>query len=276
MSGTNDNNDVLYLHITPSGKKYFGVTCKRPERRWANGHGYKSNPHFWRAIEKYGWNNITHVILADGLTPDEADSLEIFFIALYDTINPSKGYNQDRGGRGKNKRMSEETKQKIGEAQKGKIISEEQRQKISKAHKGKTLSEEHKRKISKAHKGIGHSEESKRKISEAHKGTIFSEETKRKMSEAQKGKTGKQCPNSKTVICLTTKEIFYGTKEAGRITGIGQSHISNVCNGKEKSAGKLPDGTKLKWKYVKDLPKPRVSEETKQLLSNGPKLLKSA
>lgn len=273
MSGTNDNNDVLYLHITPNGKKYFGVTCQKPERRWNSGYGYKENPHFWNAIQKYGWNNITHVILADSLTPDEADSLEIFFIALYDTTNRSKGYNLDHGGRGENKRHSEETKQKMSESRKGKVLSEETKRKIGEAHKGvknfmygKHLPEEWKQNISNANKG-----------EKAYwYGKTLSEETKRKMSEAQKGRIGKQCPNSKTVICLTTKEVFHGTAEAERKTGIFHNAIVNVCNGKAKSAGKLPDGTRLKWAYVKDLPKPKVSEEKKQLLRNGPKLLKVA
>ena len=28
--------------------------------------------------------------------------------------------------------------------------------------------------------------------------------------------------------------------------------ISNVCTGKGKTSGKLPDGTKLQWMYLKD------------------------
>ena len=227
MSGTNDNNDVLYLHITPCGKKYFGVTGMKPKQRWRkNGNGYKPEKdengnekpsHFWTAIQKYGWDNITHVILADNLTPDEADMFEIFLIAYYDTTDPSKGYNLDRGGRGENKRMSEESKQKI-----------------SKANKGKHFSEQHKQKLSRSN------------------------------------------PNSKTVICITTGECYRSTKEVERKTGIRQCDISRVCTGKRKTVGELSDGTRLKWAYVRNLPKPQVSEETKQLLSNGPKLLKVA
>ena len=217
MSGTNDNNDVLYLHITPSGKKYFGVTGIEPKQRWQNGRGYKNQPYFWNAIQKYGWNNIEHIILADDLTPEEADLFEVFFIEYYDTTNKNKGYNLEYGGRGENKRLSEETKQKISKTQKGRTLSEETKQKMK-----------------------------------------------------------RNSPNSKTVICITTSECYRSTKEVERITGIRQCSISRACTGKRKTVGELPDGTKLKWAYVKDLPKPRVSDEMKQLLSNGPKLLKSA
>lgn len=227
MSATNDNNDVLYLHITPSGKKYFGVTSQKPKRRWSNGKGYSDNKYFTKAINKYGWDNIQHIILADGLTSFEADLFEIFCIAYYDTMNHNIGYNQDCGGRGKNHRPSEETKRKISESAKGK-------------HKGQNS---------------------------VWYGKHFSEEHKQKLSRSN--------PNSKTVICITTGKCYRSTKEIERITGIAQCSISKVCNGNRNYAGKLSDGTPLKWKYVQDLPKPQVSEEIKQLLRNGPKLLKS-
>lgn len=210
MSGTNDNNFILYLHIAPSGKKYFGITGQKTYQRWRGGHGYKNNNHFWRAIQKYGWNNIRHIILADDLTKDDACLFEQILIALYDTTNHNNGYNNSLGG-------------------------------------------EH---------GI-HSEESKQKISESKKGMIFSEEHKQKLSESQKRAKNHL---SKTVICITTGKVFYNIREAERITGINNGNISKACRGKKKSAGKLPDGTKLKWRYVKDLPKPKLTPEQRQYL----------
>ena len=53
---------------------------------------------------------------------------------------------------------------------------------------GKKLSEETKLKIGESSKGRRHSEETKRKLIEAHKGKKLSEETKKKMSESRKGK----------------------------------------------------------------------------------------
>ena len=116
-----NNNFVLYLHVSPSGKKYFGITGQAAKKRWNNGHGYKENEHFWRAIVKYGWDNIKHIILADDLTKEEACFFERVMIALYNTTNPNNGYNNSTGGEygASGHKHSEETKQKLSEANKG-------------------------------------------------------------------------------------------------------------------------------------------------------------
>ena len=36
----------------------------KPELRWGhNGYKYKDNNHFYRAIQKYGWDNIEHQVI---------------------------------------------------------------------------------------------------------------------------------------------------------------------------------------------------------------------
>lgn len=110
----------VYKHESPSGKVYIGVTSLRPERRWENGHGYSYNPHFWKAIVKYGWENFTHTILFDDLSKDEAYSLEIELIREYNSTNPKRGYNITNGGKG---------------GQLGIVLSEEQRKKKSESAK---------------------------------------------------------------------------------------------------------------------------------------------
>ena len=37
--------------------------------------------------------------------------------------------------------------------------------------------------------------------------------------------------------------------DASKFYKIDRGHISHCCNGKQKNAGKLPDGTKLKWMF---------------------------
>lgn len=253
-----ERNYKLYVHIAPNGKKYYGITGqKKVESRWNNGRNYKSNQHFTRAINKYGWDNIEHIIIYDDLTESEAKELEQYFIQWYDTTNRAYGYNKSLGGESGN--ASEETKQKISEANKGENnywygqkLSEEHRRKLSESHKGQKLPEEQKRKISEARKGIKLSEETKRRISKARKGIKLSEETKQKLSEANKGKnTGKEHHHAKSVICTTTNNVFYTVTDGAKYYNITHAcSISQCCKGKKKSAGKSSTGEKLIWKYI--------------------------
>ena len=161
----------VYCHTSPSGKRYIGVTGRKPEKRWNYGKGYVENPYFIKAINKYGWESFAHEILFDGLTREEASRLEKELIAKYETTNRSKGYNIDLGGLYGDKSLSEETKKKIGNSHRGRFTeaqwdavrkrkpieyhhTDEIKKIIGDSHRGKPLSEEHKQKLSTAHKGI--------------------------------------------------------------------------------------------------------------------------
>lgn len=89
---------IIYKHTCPNGKVYIGQTKQKPERRWQHGNGYKENDYFYRAIKKYGWNNIKHEILADDLATEEANELEIQLISQYKANDRSCGYNRHSGG----------------------------------------------------------------------------------------------------------------------------------------------------------------------------------
>lgn len=43
---------TVYKHACPSGKVYIGITSMKPEKRWDNRRGYKSNQHFSAAIKR--------------------------------------------------------------------------------------------------------------------------------------------------------------------------------------------------------------------------------
>ena len=89
---------TVYMHTSPSGKRYIGITSQKPERRWANGIGYKGNAHFWNAINLYGWNNFKHEVLFEELSKIEAEEKEIELIAYYNSTNQDRGYNIASGG----------------------------------------------------------------------------------------------------------------------------------------------------------------------------------
>ena len=79
-----------------NGKVYIGQTKQSLKNRWSNGYGYRECPKFWRAIQKYGWDNFEHIILEQGLTLDEANNKEQYYIKKYDAI--ANGYNISIGG----------------------------------------------------------------------------------------------------------------------------------------------------------------------------------
>jgi group I intron endonuclease len=202
------NDYTVYVHITPNNKMYIGITHLKPNYRYGkDGNGYSGCTLFWRAIQKYGWNNIKHIVLFENLSKEVACECEKYLIAKYQTNNPQFGYNNSKGGDSGSygHKMSEESKAKISKAMKGRKLSEETKRKVgeanSKALKGRHVADDVKKKISEHTKGKNnpfygkhHTEESKKKISEAlkgnkpHLGHKHSEEAKRKMSLAKKGK----------------------------------------------------------------------------------------
>ena len=85
----------VYEHVFPNGKRYIGISCE-PEKRWNGGHGYDTQQKMKRAIQSYGWNNIEHNIICEGLPKEQAEHLEMYLIDKLDTID--NGYNVSIGG----------------------------------------------------------------------------------------------------------------------------------------------------------------------------------
>ena len=157
----------VYAHINKiNGKIYVGQTCRKPESRWGrDGSGYKEHPYFYHAIQKYGWNNFDHEIIASNLTKEEANNFEKLLIAKLNLLNHDRGYNLQEGG--SSGRMLESTKQKLRELNSGE----------NHPMYGKHLPESTKKKISDAKTGEKnnfygkhHSDDSKRKMREANGG----------------------------------------------------------------------------------------------------------
>lgn len=91
-----DNSFIVYKHTSPSGKVYIGITSNSIYRRWRNGYGYKECTFFYRAILKYGWENIKHEILYSNLPLEEACQKEKELIRYYKDLKIS--YNNSNGG----------------------------------------------------------------------------------------------------------------------------------------------------------------------------------
>ena len=89
---------TVYRHISPSGRVYVGITKLPLSFRWNQGKGYKRCKLFYRAIQKYGWNNLQHCVVCSGLTKTEACLLEQHLICYYKSKNLS--YNITDGGEG--------------------------------------------------------------------------------------------------------------------------------------------------------------------------------
>lgn len=243
-------NYVVYKHTTPNNKVYIGITCQKPIRRWAYGYGYKGNPYFYKAIKKYGWNNIKHEILLENLSKEKAIEKEIQLIKKYDSTNREKGYNITKGGEGVlGVVFTEERKKKISEAKMGHKVTEETRQKIREKNSGenhwnfgKKMKNETKEKISKSHKGMVFTEEHKKNLSLGHKGQKAWNKGL-KISEEEKNKQ-RYSHKHLSVVCVETNEQFYSIREANRKTNINVSHIAEVCKGIRKTAGGYH------WEYV--------------------------
>ena len=69
----------VYQHVTPDGMYYFGATSNI-KRRWeCNGAKYKKTA-LQPYIEKYGWDNIKHIVLFKDQTKENALWIEDFLI----------------------------------------------------------------------------------------------------------------------------------------------------------------------------------------------------
>ena len=112
----------------PSGKSYVGVTSSSIRVRKYR--GYRHNPFMMAAIKKYGWRNIKTEVLAENLDLDEANLLETYYIASFETQNRKLGYNICSGGMFFNSR-EEEIKKRIAEASRNRTHSDEEKYKMT-------------------------------------------------------------------------------------------------------------------------------------------------
>lgn len=274
---------TVYEHISPSGKKYIGITSNDPKIRWANGNGYKRNPHFWAAIEKYGWKNIQHRILFVGLQKKYADIFEIELIAIFKTTENQYGYNMLKGGRlGLAKNCyTDELKQKLSKIRKGKLMGKDNYKSRpivclnTKIHYECLMDAERQLNISRS--SIANNCNGKQKYAGITKDKIplqwmweeqylncSEQEILNKLNTSTPKIINSRPPgNMKKVICLNNMKIFDCVLDASKYYNLSfTSGIIKSCSGVRNFSGEDKNGELLKWMYYDDFEK--LTEKEKE------------
>ena len=210
---------TVYMHITPNNKYYVGITKQKLNDRWKNKLGYQTQFLFWRAIQKYGWDNIEHIIVAENLTHDEACELEIALIAKYKSNNPKYGYNRTSGGDGTcnfshPNPHDAEWRRKVGNANRGKKRTEEAKQKMRDAKLGTHWSEERRKQYSKSQKERGF------------------KPSKQCLEASHKARVKPICQYDLDGNLIAT---YKSMTDAAEKLGVSIAYISLRCNNKQKS-----------------------------------------
>jgi len=144
---------LIYVYISPSGKRYVGQTINESSRKSHHkNEDIKSQTYFGNAIRKYGFENFRYeVIIKFKPTPDKEklkrvlNKLEKRYIKLYKTDMSEFGYNLNKGGEGNiGYKHTEEMKEHLKTIPK----TQEQLDNLSLGRTGYVKSEETKKKLS--------------------------------------------------------------------------------------------------------------------------------
>lgn len=250
-------NFYTYIHRRNDTGAIFYVGKGRGRRAY----DVRSRNTYWKNVVGKAGHSVE--MLITGVDEELAFFIETEAIDLY-RMRGIKLVNLTDGGDGASGYShSESTKQSMSISRKGRkawnkgaVVPQEVKDKISASNKGQKAwnkgiqsNQEHREKISKSligndyHKGKLASVETKRRMSIAQTGRLHSEETKRKISAwnvgkliSQKTRDAASKASSKSVLCVTTGEIFPSIIAAARHFGMRYgTSICECCRGKTKS-----------------------------------------
>lgn len=247
----------VYVHECPNGKRYIGCTNRENiSHRFCGGSSYRYSKEFYSDIILYGWNNIKHTVVFDGMTKEEARRKERGLIAYWKSVDSAKVYNKTKGGETGSAQMGS------ANGMYGKHRTEKERNHISEMAKKRFSN-----KINHPMFGTHRTEETKRKISESRKGKYtgennplygkkyapgthprigkhHSEESKAKMRETKLGKIlSSEAYNAKGVVMVETGETFGSVMDVKRKYGYDNSAVCKCCK-----TGKAYKG--YHWEYI--------------------------
>ena len=107
-----------------NGKKYFGqsidIDSRLKKHKYLLKNKKHNNEHLQYSYDTYKYNNFKFYIVEECST-DLLDERECYYISLYNTDNREYGYNIESGGN-KNKKISDETKDKLRRVNIGKNL----------------------------------------------------------------------------------------------------------------------------------------------------------
>lgn len=262
---------VIYkIENKVSGKVYIGQTIRCPKTRiQTHMSNLRNNQHINRHLQssfnKHGEKSFSSEII--GVYPiDELDSIEIRLISFYKEKKTS--YNIEHGGNAR-KIISDETREILSTTSRNMWKDEAIRKNIMKNLKRGKDNYNSRKIICLEDMKIFDSVTEAGDHYDLNMKNIYSCLLERQNYCHSKCKTKKYRfaffeeekdyiqiepvhKLSKSVICLTTKEVFDSLTEASKKYGLETTNISKVCKGKQNSTGKLPDGRKLRWAYYED------------------------
>ena len=206
---------TVYMLMFPNSKVYIGYTGTEPQRRWRSGYG---GTDIRDAIKEFGRKNISHFILEDKLTLNEAHVREAYWVEFYDARNFDYGYNSLTGGAHKGCKANERTIQRNREAAIEQFSDPAQREKLRQS--------------------------AIKRLSDPAEREKLRQRAIKQFSDPAMREKDRMAHVHYPVICIDTGKRYESAKLAEKDTGAGNAHIGAVCKGERHTAGGYH------WKYA--------------------------